>query len=97
MENNDLSDMMDLREGKIQKLSNINGVIEKKSETHYINKLIISNDLNNEDSTNSKLSHIMHYYYRNGFLYTLVFTSKASKINEYEDVIRLIFSSFNFK
>lgn len=97
MENNNLSDMMDVRKGKIEELSNINGVIEKKSETHYINKLIISNDLNNEDSSNSKLSHIMHYYYKNGFLYILVFTTKANKINEYKDESKLIFNSFKFK
>jgi hypothetical protein len=97
MANNGLSSIMSKRKERIKSSSNIKRRIKKVSENHYINKLTIDGNLYNEGSNNSKLSHTMHYYHKNEFLYTLAFTSKTEEKSEYTDVSKLIFDTFKFK
>lgn len=91
-----LSIFMVERKKKIENSENVSGTIERVSEDHYINELEIFDTL----GTNTKITdqvHTMHYYYKNGLLYTLVFSTTPDQTAQYTEASDLIFSTFKFK
>lgn len=90
-----LESFMAEREKKIQNATNVEGTIERVTENHYINELFIYDDYSSNHPITNQV-HTMHYYYRNGLLYTLVFSTTPDKKAEYTEASKLIFRTFKF-
>lgn len=90
-----LESFMAERKKKIENATNVDGTIERITESHYINDLLIYDDYSGDTPVTNQF-HTMHYYYRNGLLYTLVFSTTPDKIAEYAEASELIFRTFKF-
>ncbi len=91
-----LSKFIKKRKKRIKQTDYVKGTIKKISDTHYVNELMIFNDKNNADSPSKDQIHLMHYYYHNEKLYTLVYTHRKEIDKKTLKEVDLIFNSFEF-
>ena len=91
-----LTNFMNERKRKIENVSNDIITIEKVADNHFINKILMQDGKENKDLPEINQFHLMHYYYKNGLLYTLVFTTTANESYRYADEVDIIFRTFNF-
>ena len=91
-----LSDFINMRRTKMAKLKSVDSYFTKINDNHYINKLrIYVND--KERSPSLTQDYLMHYYYFDGVLFTLVFMTTLEKKDKYTEDAELIFRTFQFK
>jgi len=91
-----LSDFINKKRIKTSKMKNVDSYFTKVNDNHYINNLRFYND-EKERSPALTYDHLMHYYYFDGVLFTLVFTTTLETKEKYKESAELIFRTFQFK